>query len=757
MRNGVPVVIEEDEPKPQVEAAAYTNLFSRLGSALAEMRITDILRFYRLVSLLLSCLLFLAVPDNYSNAAQLSLIFLMITVSVLMVILYEQFWFDKKIIALLITVEIIGISLLLAYTGGFHGPFLWYALNPFIVTTAFFPFFATWAFMALLIFATFSWKIYLLYGIYSLQDLIVRNYYPGLNLIVIMLLMQLFARMHMILAEQSVEKKSQQVALISAYRDLSSNYEVFRSLSNFQRQVVSYKNQKAIYTALIETLMDLFPFRQAVILIPPANSQAALYENNLAFQVIGRKGVESSSVQSHVLSEIKERWSELVQAGSQKQVTAHSRRWIAMPLHGDSNSIKAIFVGWLKPLVNPLSFTSNLSLFISYAERTTEWLSMFKQKERVLQHIASIYEAVEAASGRNDPRMVIDLFASYARALTDCEKSIFWMESTTNGFVDQYAPIYSIKGPRDVYPEEEWKDTLLNAWVIIKDSKNPVVLDLGNLNGRQAQLLAVPVNSGEQMLGMLAGIQCNNTYNTQEIIQTLNILADLGAIAVERSKAEAFTEKLLVIDEQKRIANEIHDTISQNLFSIVYSIDALVRQGADHLDEEMKYSLADIKNLSAETARELRALIYRLNPRQDTNESFVKEISNYLDQTARMNRVQIRHFIEGDTSYLNPAMCKTLYRILKEATGNALRHGKCNEVMVSLEITPFNSTLKVSDNGQGFDLGSSMNLYSAGNRLGLVNMRELAISLKGNLQIESKPGRGTEVTCSIPTSPVSVT
>lgn len=757
MRSGGPVKTEEGKFEPQVEAAANSNLLLRLGSALAEMRINDILRFYRLVSLLLSCLLFLAVPGNYSSAAQLSLIFLMITASALMVILYEQFWYEIKIITVLITFEIIGISLLLAYTGGFHGPFLWYALNPFIVTTAFFPFWVAWGYMALLVIATFSWKLYLLEGIYTLRELFLQNYYSGLNLIVIVLLIQLFARMHMVITEQSVEKKSQQLALLSAYRDLSSNYEIFRSLSNFQRQLVSYKNQKDIYTALIDTLMGLFPFRQAVVLIPPSSSQAGLYENEAFFRVIGRKGNESSSAHAHVLSEIKERWAEFIQAGSQKQVTARSRRWIAVPLYGDNNSVKAIFVGWLKPLVNPLSFKSNLSLFISFAERTSEWLSMLKQKERVLQHVASIYEAVEAASGRNDPRMVIDLFASYARALTDCEKSVFWMENTSSGISDDYAPVFSIKGPRDVYPEETWKDTLLRAWVTIKDSKNPVVLDLDSLGGKPAQLIAVPVKTGEQVLGLLAGIQCNNTYNTQEIIQTLNILGDLSAIAVERSKAEAFSEKLLVIDEQKRIANEIHDTISQNLFSIVYSIDALVRQGAEHPDEEMRYSLTDIKNLSAETARDLRALIYRLNPRQDTNESFVREIGNYLDQTARMNRVQIRHFIEGDTSYLNPAICKTLYRILKEATGNALRHGRCSEILVSLEITPFNSTLKVSDNGQGFDLGSSLNLYSAGNRLGLVNMRELAVSLQGNLQIESKPGKGTEVTCSIPTSPVSVT
>ena len=70
MRSGVPVKTEEDNLEPQVETAAYSNLFSRLGSALAEMRINDILRFYRLTSLLLSCLLFWLSPAI--TVAQLS-------------------------------------------------------------------------------------------------------------------------------------------------------------------------------------------------------------------------------------------------------------------------------------------------------------------------------------------------------------------------------------------------------------------------------------------------------------------------------------------------------------------------------------------------------------------------------------------------------------------------------------------------------------------------------------------------------------
>ncbi|MDW7730569.1 MAG: ATP-binding protein [Bacillota bacterium] len=742
--------------EPQVEAAAKVGMLSRLGSMLTEMKINTILRVYRLASLLLSSVLLLLFPGNFGDTAQLSLIFLVFAFSLLMVVFYEHYWKKIRVMISLILIELFAISILLAFTGGFQGPFLWYALNPFIVATAFFSFALAWLLLLFLLINTFIWKIYLFSDVMTISELFVRNYYPALNLIVIVLIMHMFARMHMTISEQSVEKKSQQKELLSAYRDLSSNYEIFRGLSNFQRQVVKYKDQKGIYSALIDTITGLFPFRQAMILIPPPDFNSGRGDYNLPFQVISAGGIENNKSHSMVLREIEDRWQDLSSLKTKKFIISENRHWIALPLFGENKKVKAVFIGWINQKINPLSFANNLSLFISFAEQTTDWLSMFKQKERVLQHISSIYEAVEAASSGSNPDAVIDLFASYARALTDCDKTVFWMENTSGADYDDYKPVYSVKGPKDIFPEDEWKETLLKLWAEIYDSKSPVVMDIDNSGDKPAQLIGVPVKAGAQCLGLLAGIQSTSTYSLQEIIQTLVILADLGAIAVERSRSEVFAEKLLVLDEQKRIANEIHDTISQNLFSIVYSIDSLLREKGNAMEKHLQHSLADIKSLSADTGRELRALIYRLNPRRDTNESFVQEIGSYLEQTARMNQVEIDYFIKGDTGYLNPAICKTLYRILKESTGNALRHAYCTRIEVQIEVTPFLSELKVSDNGKGFDVRSSLDLYSSGNRLGLVNMRELAIALKGNLNIESTPGRGTEVTCSIPTSPVSV-
>lgn len=741
----------------QYEAEDKPNLLLRLGNMFAEMRIESILRFYRLASFLLSGILFLLFPGMFHLYTQLTLLLLILTASFLMIFLYEIYWKNSRIMIALVSAELLGISLLLAFTGGFNGPFLWYAVNPFIVATAFFSFAMSWLLIALLLAATFLWKVYLFGEFLTAAEIFNNNYYAALNLVVIVMIMHLFARMHINLSEQSQEKKSQRLELLSAYQNLSANYEVFQGLSRFQREVVSYQNQKDIYATLIDTLIGIFPFRRACVLLPSTNFHSSARVESLSFQVLNSRRDDTREVEESVLEEIGDRWDEFSRLGAKRMLISKRRDWVALPLLGEKKIINAVFVGWVKPRINPLSFSENLALFISFAEQTTEWLSMFKQKERVLQHISSIYEAVEAVSSQNNPRRVIDLFASYARALTDCEKTIFWMEDTGSSEEgENYDPIYSVKGPHDSFPEEEWRSTLLQAWSEVYADRIPVLVNLNTESNGRAQLICVPVRLGEQVLGMLAGIHANNTYSTHEIRQTLSILADLGAISVQRSRAEKFAEKLLIIDEQNRIANEIHDTISQNLFSIVYSIDALARQAGQALDQEYREILDDVKNLSAETARDLRALIYRLHPRENASESFTEEVGSYLDKLSRMNGIKVDFAVNGNTEYLNPAICKVLYRILKESTGNALRHGKCTELIVNLEISPFQSVMSVIDNGKGFDVQSSLDLYTSGNRLGLVNMRELALALKGNLEIKSKPGRGSEVTCKIPTSPVSV-
>jgi len=245
----------------------------RLRTMLTEMRISTLMRLYRFASLALSSVLFLWFPGPYHLYTQLGLIFLVLATGILMIFLYEHFWNKTSIVSLLVLAEIVGISMLLAFTGGFNGPFLWYALNPFIVASAFFSFTLAWLVLAFLFAGTFISEQYFYFANMAQPSILFSGYHPILNLVVIALIIHMYARMHMMMSERLMERSSQQRELMSAQESLSANYQVFKGLSNFQREVVSYNNPKDIYQTLVSTVLNIFPLRHAVVLIPPLDFQ----------------------------------------------------------------------------------------------------------------------------------------------------------------------------------------------------------------------------------------------------------------------------------------------------------------------------------------------------------------------------------------------------------------------------------------------------------------------------------------------------
>ncbi len=92
-------------------------------------------------------------------------------------------------------------------------------------------------------------------------------------------------------------------------------------------------------------------------------------------------------------------------------------------------------------------------------------------------------------------------------------------------------------------------------------------------------------------------------------------------------------------------------------------------------------------------------------------------------------------------------MQKKLYRIIREATGNSIRHGRCSSLKVSLKECKNSVKLTIDDNGNGFNASEKSELKQG---IGLINMQELIRSLGGFLELSSQKGKGTKLCCEIP-------
>lgn len=226
----------------------------------------------------------------------------------------------------------------------------------------------------------------------------------------------------------------------------------------------------------------------------------------------------------------------------------------------------------------------------------------------------------------------------------------------------------------------------------------------------------------------------------------------IGVFIVKKGRVVGIgmDNKMMVIAERNRIANEIHDNVTQRLFGIVYALYSLQGTNSEMTTEQLNGELQLLSQSVSTTLKELRATIYNLSSLKNGELLFVR-LQTYLDEYARLCSIRIERQMMGDESSIPYEVKQALYRIMCEACGNAVRHGRCSVIGIQLSITDEGITLNIQDNGIGIDLQKS----SQQNGIGLVNMRNLIDDFAGSFSIAGAPGIGTEIQIEISTTKIT--
>jgi signal transduction histidine kinase len=194
----------------------------------------------------------------------------------------------------------------------------------------------------------------------------------------------------------------------------------------------------------------------------------------------------------------------------------------------------------------------------------------------------------------------------------------------------------------------------------------------------------------------------------------------------------------------------MHDSVAHDLFALVYGIDELL--GEAKLSENGREKLLSLQSRARSAMKEVRQAIYQMSTLKSGKEPFVEEVGEYLESLGTLNDVAVDFDHDDRLHDMKAATRHALYRIIREATGNAVRHGQCDSINVALGVEENTISLRVEDDGTGFD-PTAFDYRSDEEResgLGLINMKEQARALGGNLEIESSTGEGTTVTCVLP-------
>lgn len=223
----------------------------------------------------------------------------------------------------------------------------------------------------------------------------------------------------------------------------------------------------------------------------------------------------------------------------------------------------------------------------------------------------------------------------------------------------------------------------------------------------------------------------------EEQVASLQRLSNHNAALGEQLKTAA------VVEERHRLARELHDAVSQQLFAIAMTTAAIKRM-IEKNPERAAQQIELVEEMAAGAQAEMRALLLHLRPATLQDKPLREAICELLEELLRKNTLAITWEIE-EVSNLPSGIEDHLFRILQEALSNTLRHARANAINVKLFTLQGQVRLRISDDGVGFDLdGEKMTSY------GLQSIRERVSEVGGALDIYSAVGKGTQIEVRIP-------
>jgi signal transduction histidine kinase len=291
------------------------------------------------------------------------------------------------------------------------------------------------------------------------------------------------------------------------------------------------------------------------------------------------------------------------------------------------------------------------------------------------------------------------------------------------------------------------------AWETVRESQEALLIHDLTTDPRASHLfphptlyptlVGVPIRGQDGVLGILGLLGDTPLLFNVEDLGLLGTVAEQLGVAIENARLRERAEAAIVMEERQRLSRDLHDSVTQLLYSQVLFANAATKSLHAGEGERTAQYLERLGAAAERALREMRLMIHRLRP------AALAELGLAGALQRRLEMVEQRAGIA--TSFTNTAPRKlpteleqALYHISEEALNNALKHAQATRVRVELRREDGEIALRVEDNGCGFDTSS----VTTG--LGLQSLRERAAAVDGALTIETQPGEGTCISARLP-------
>ncbi|MDJ0381247.1 GAF domain-containing sensor histidine kinase [Streptomyces sp. G-G2] len=370
--------------------------------------------------------------------------------------------------------------------------------------------------------------------------------------------------------------------------------------------------------------------------------------------------------------------------------------------------------------------------------------------------LAAVSAALLAMSRHLEVRDVLKTIVASARELLDAEYAALGVPDDHGGFAQFVVDGISDEQWRRIGPLPRQHGIL--AAMLHQDTperladvrQDPRFGGWPQAHPDMSDFLGLPIRDGEETLGALflankRGPRPSGGF-TEEDEALLGILAQHAAIALTNARLHERSRELTIAEERSRLAHELHDAVSQKLFSLRLTAQAATAL-VDRDPARAKDELHQVAALAAEAADELRAAVVELRPTALDEDGLIATLRNQINVLDRAHTAHVTFTCDGVRA-LPASQEEALLRVSQEALHNALRHSGADRVEVTLTRTPAGGALlRVVDSGSGFDPQA---VRKAGRHLGLVSMRDRAGGAGGRLTVRSAPGTGTTIEMEVP-------
>lgn len=265
--------------------------------------------------------------------------------------------------------------------------------------------------------------------------------------------------------------------------------------------------------------------------------------------------------------------------------------------------------------------------------------------------------------------------------------------------------------------------------------------------GRRRRVgVVVPLRGTADIVGILEAVGERPGGIDREDERTLASLGDQLGIAVERHQLQERALSLAVVEERNRLARELHDSVTQSLFSINLTLQAtrlLLRRDLDATEQQ----LIALGERTQEALTEMRTLIHSLRPAGLEDNGLIPALKRWAERLRREQMLAVevqvapaaRQRPEEDQE-------RELYRIAQEALNNVVKHAAATRVVIRLAVEDDDFLMTIEDDGKGFDQDAGLR----DDAFGIIGIYERAALLSGTVAIDSSPGQGTRVSVRVP-------